>query len=75
MPPDIITTDQRPDKVIINRKEKKVLLFELTVCFEKNADAANARRKSRIREKKNLSTDADFRTDTVLERLHDLSIK
>ena len=31
--------------------------------------------KSRIRETKNLSTDADCRTDTILERLHDLSFK
>ena len=29
-------------------------------------------KKSRIRETKNLSTDADSRTDTVLERLRDL---
>ena len=32
-------------------------------------------KKSRIRETKNLSTDADSRTDTILERLHDLSKK
>ena len=31
--------------------------------------------KSRIRETSNLSTDADRRTDTILERLRDLSIK
>ena len=31
--------------------------------------------KSRIRETKNLSTDADSRTYTVFERLHDLSKK
>ena len=29
-------------------------------------------KKSRIRETKNLSTDADRRTDTIFERLHDL---
>ena len=33
------------------------------------------RKKSRIREAKNLSTDADSRTDTILERLRDLSKK
>ena len=32
-------------------------------------------KKSRIRETKNLSTDADRRTDTILERLRDLSRK
>ena len=31
-------------------------------------------KKSRIRETKNLSTDADSRTDTIFERLSDLSI-
>ena len=30
--------------------------------------------KSRIRDTKNLSTDADSRTDTILERLRDLPI-
>ena len=32
-------------------------------------------KKSRIRETKNLSTDADSRTDTIFERLRDLSKK
>ena len=32
-------------------------------------------KKSRIWETKNLSTDADSRTDTILERLRDLSLK
>ena len=32
-------------------------------------------KKSRIRETSNLSTDADRRTDTILERLRDLSKK
>ena len=32
-------------------------------------------KKSRIRETKNLSTDADSKTDTILERLHNLSKK
>ena len=31
--------------------------------------------KSRTREINNLLTDADGRTDTILERLHDLSLK
>jgi hypothetical protein len=44
IPADILTTLQRPDIVIINRSEKKITLFELTVSFEKNADAAHARK-------------------------------
>ena len=44
MPPDVIVTSQRPDIVILNRTEKKIVLFELTVSFEKNAKAANLRK-------------------------------
>jgi hypothetical protein len=44
IPADILTTLQRPDIVIIDRFQKQISLFELTVSFEKNADAANARK-------------------------------
>ena len=44
IPADILTTLQRPDIVIIDRSKKQISLFELTVSFEKNADAANARK-------------------------------
>ena len=44
---DILVTGQRPDIVIINRSEKKIALFELTVSFEKNAEAANLRKTRR----------------------------
>ena len=44
IPADILTTLQRPDIVIINRSERKITLFELTVSFEKNSDAAHARK-------------------------------
>ena len=47
LPPDIIVTGQRPDIVIINREEKKIVLFELTVSFEKNTEAANLRKTRR----------------------------
>ena len=35
IPADILTTLQRPDIVIINRSEKRITLFELTVSFER----------------------------------------
>ena len=35
IPADILPTLERPDIVIINRSEKKIVLFELTVSFEK----------------------------------------
>ena len=47
LPPDVIVTGQRPDIVILNRSEKKVVLFELIVSFEKNAEAANLRKARR----------------------------
>ena len=45
------------------------------VVKSKQGDELNVNKKSRIRETKNLSTDADCRTDTILERLRDLSLK
>ena len=33
IPADIITTGQRPDIVLISRKEKKIALLKLTVIF------------------------------------------
>ena len=47
IPADILPTLERPDIVIINRSEKKIVLFELTVSFEKNADAANLRKSTK----------------------------
>ena len=47
IPADIIPTGQRPDIVLINRKEKKIALLELTVSFEKNAKSAHVRKASR----------------------------
>ena len=38
-----------------------------------NGDSSIENEKYRIQETKNLSTDADSRTDTILERLRDLS--
>ena len=43
------------------------------ICSGHKSDAST--KKSRIRETKNLSTDADSRNNTVLERLRDLSKK
>ena len=42
-----MVTGQRPDIIIINRTEKKIVLFELTVSFEKNAESANLRKSRR----------------------------
>ena len=44
---DVLPTLERPDIVILNRTDKKITLFELTVSFEKNADAANLRKKTK----------------------------
>ena len=40
-----------------------------------NLEIGMQSKKSRIRETSNLSTDADRRTDTILKRLRDLSLK
>ncbi len=36
IPPDIVATSNRPDLAIIKRKAKTVILFELTVLYQKN---------------------------------------
>ena len=44
IPADILATSQRPDIVIIKRKEKKISIFELSISFERNIDSANIRK-------------------------------
>jgi hypothetical protein len=44
IPPDILTTAQRPDIVIIERKSKRITILELTCSFEKNIESANQRK-------------------------------
>jgi len=41
IPPDIIVTSERPDLVIINRGERTLYLYELTVPYETRIDAAH----------------------------------
>ena len=50
LPADIIQTLQRPDIVLLNRKEKKIILFELTVSFEKNIESAHLKKQTRYRD-------------------------
>ena len=47
IPPDILQTQQRPDLVIIDREKKVISIIELTICFESNFEAANARKTER----------------------------
>ena len=48
---------------------------EVIVQIEWTLPKAKTKKKSRIRETPTISTDADSRTDTILERLRDLSIR
>ena len=47
IPPDILTTDSRPDLVLLDRHNKIITLLELTCSFETNADSANIRKKTK----------------------------
>ena len=47
LPPHVIITQSRPDLVIIHKTEKTVWLFERTVSFETNTEAAHARKRER----------------------------
>ena len=49
-PPEIYTTNQRPDIVIFSRSLKLVLIVELTVPAEENLEAAYIRKKARYTE-------------------------
>ena len=44
IPPDIITTSQRPDIVLIDRYQKQITLFELMCSFERNENSANRKK-------------------------------
>ena len=45
-PPEILSTDQRPDITIWSRNTKVVLLIELTVPADENIQAAQIRKKA-----------------------------
>ena len=47
IPPTIVQTASRPDIVLIDNCSRTVWLFELTVSFESNMEAANKRKKER----------------------------
>ena len=44
IPPHILTTNQRPDLVIINEESLELTIVELTVPFETNLDDAHTRK-------------------------------
>ena len=47
IPTNIITTNLRPDAVIVNASEKKIVLFELSVPFEANISDTHLRKVKR----------------------------
>jgi hypothetical protein len=44
IPPDIMPTQQRPDLVFVNDSSKSIIIFELTIPFEQNIQAAHDRK-------------------------------
>ena len=47
IPPDIIPTKQRPDLVFVNDSSKTIVIFELTVPFEQNIEAAHVKKSNK----------------------------
>ena len=47
---NIIQTLKRPDMVLLDRNEKKIILMELTVSFQKNIESAHLRKTTRYRD-------------------------
>ena len=52
IPQDVLPTQQRPDLVILNRKEMTIYLIELTVSFETNFESAHLRKTQRYSQMK-----------------------
>ena len=50
IPIDIIITQQRPDLVLIDRKNKKLTIMELSIPFETNIDSTHAIKLERYRQ-------------------------
>ena len=61
IPPDILTTQFRPDLVLLNRQEKTICLLELTCSFERNAEAAFIRKSMRYTTLKSDLEDKGYR--------------
>ena len=61
---------------IVKHQTTKFMLLNKMLPMEviKSGSQIKCLKKTRIRETKNLLTDADSRTDTIFERLHDLSL-
>ena len=64
IPADVIQTSQRPDIVLLNRKDNSIILMELTVSFEKNIESAHLKKTSRYR---------DLTSDLIKKRAGKLS--
>ncbi len=58
IPADILVTNLKPDLIIVNRPEKTITLFELSVPFETNISNTHARKVDRY---KNLIADIEER--------------
>ena len=61
IPPDVLVTGSRPDLVLLNRQEKKIFILELTCSFERNIEAANARKRIRYTSLKNDLEDQGYK--------------
>jgi hypothetical protein len=65
IPPDVLVTTQRPDLVILDRAAKTIDILELTISFEKNIEAANARKSARYEDLCSDLRSAGWKTNLV----------
>ncbi len=63
IPSDILTTNLRPDLVIINRQSKNILLLELTIPFDSNITSAHERKAERYENLVNDLNDLGYLTE------------
>ena len=58
LPSDIISSNQRPDIVVVNRRQMTIALIELSVCWDLNTETAHQRKIARYTD---LQTDLQAR--------------
>ena len=65
IPPDVITTNLRPDLAILNWTQKTIFLLELTCSFESNFEAANIRKTTKYSSLQSDLEDSGFKCHLI----------
>ena len=64
-PPNVASTDLRPDIIMWSDSQQFVVLAELTVCFETNFEDASQRKRSKYQDLLESCTANGYQTDLI----------